>query len=90
MAAKAVVMVQWSPSSRGKEWVMASIDTFIHPGEPTETECEIENIATNESMTRQGMKERAEGIARSRGISNICLRQVLASDQLGQTKHVDC
>lgn len=79
MATQAVVMVEWSPSFRGSEWVRASIETFIHAGEPTETECEITSIAIDESMTPQGMKERAEGIARRAGISNICLHQALAS-----------
>lgn len=80
MAAQAVVIVEWSPSLCESEWVKASIKTITHPGEPIETECDITSIAIDESMTRQGMKERAEDIARRAGISNICLHQALASE----------
>lgn len=74
---QAVVMVKWSPS--GSERVTASIETIIHTGEPTETTWEIKSIAVDESMTRQGMEERAKDIAKHADISNICFHPALAS-----------
>ena len=72
LAAQAVVMVKWTPISDEGEWVKAWIMTQHHPGDPTETECELSWVARGEEMTLGGMKSRAEEAARSGSIPKIC------------------
>ena len=74
-SAKSVVMVAYSPISGEPDWLSVSIEVVVETGNPMEIDCviaEIETIAVEERMTWQGMRVRAEEIARQQNIARIC------------------